>query len=164
MPAATKATAIAFIKTKLRSDATFGFRDSYFFPKTPKYHSGENLYTLTPPRLDGVLKNLTQLANGEVQGPEVSFDGVRILFAMRRDKTRDGFHIFEVNSDGSGLRQLQEAIAMTRTVLPAGWRILLLRPRGLAGILSPGTIPRALRDERGRQWHRTDHLQSEPGL
>ncbi len=100
--------AIAFIKTKLRSDATLGFRDSYFFPKTPRYHSGENLYTLTPPRADGVLKNLTQLSNGEVQGLEVSFDGTKLLFAMRRDKSRDGFHVFEVHPDGSGLRQLTD--------------------------------------------------------
>ncbi len=99
---------IAFIKTKLRSDATLGFRDSYFFPKTPRYHSGENLYTLTPPRPDGTLKNLTELTNGEVQGPEVSFDGTKILFAMRRDKNRDGMHIFEINADGSNLRQLTD--------------------------------------------------------
>jgi hypothetical protein len=100
--------ALAFIKTKLRSDATFGFRDSYFFPKTPRHHSGENLYTLTPPKPDGELRNLTQLSNGEVQGPEVSFDGTKILFAMRRDKARDGFHIFEINTDGSGLRQVTD--------------------------------------------------------
>lgn len=99
---------IAFIKTAVRSDATFGFRDSYFFPKTPRYHFGENLYTLTPPRPDGELKNLTQLSDGEVQGPEVSFDGKRILFAMRRDRARDGFHIFEIGADGSNLRQLTE--------------------------------------------------------
>lgn len=97
---------IAFIKTKHRSDATLGFRDSYFFPKTPRYHSGENLYTLTPPRPDGTLKNLTQLTNGEVQGPEVSFDGGKILFSMRRDKSSDGFHLFEISTDGAGLRQL----------------------------------------------------------
>jgi hypothetical protein len=100
--------AIAFIKTSHRSDATFGFRDSYFFPKTPRYHSGENLYTLTPPRPGGVLKNLTQLSNGEVQGPGISFDGKKLLFAMRRDKERDGFHIYEINVDGTALRQLTE--------------------------------------------------------
>ena len=100
--------AVAFIKTRVRSDATLGFRDSYFFPKTPRYHSGENLYTLTPPRPDGTLNNLTKLTDGEVQGPEVSFDGTRILFAMRRDKNQDGFHIFEINADGSGLRQLTD--------------------------------------------------------
>lgn len=101
-------SSIAFLKTKHRSDATFGFRDSYFFPKTPRYHSGENLYTLTPPAPGGTLKNLTQLGNGEVQGAEVSPDGNRILFAMRRDKDRDGFHIFEINVDGSGLRQITD--------------------------------------------------------
>ncbi|MEW6158434.1 MAG: HEAT repeat domain-containing protein [Verrucomicrobiota bacterium] len=100
--------AIAFIKTKNRSDATFGFRDSYFFPKTPRYHSGENLFTLTPPQPNGVLRNLTQLTDGEVQGVEVSFDGKRLLFAMRQNKNRDGFHLFEINADGSGLRQLTD--------------------------------------------------------
>jgi hypothetical protein len=99
---------VAFIKTKHRSDATFGFRDSYFFPKTPRYASGENLYTLTPARPDGVLKNLTQLTDGEVQGAEMSLDGTKILFAMRRDSKRDGFHIFEINTDGTGLRQITE--------------------------------------------------------
>ncbi|MBI2924174.1 MAG: PD40 domain-containing protein [Verrucomicrobia bacterium] len=105
----TMPPSLAFIKTKHRSDATFGFRDSYFFPKTPKYHSGENLYTLTPPRPDGVLKNLTQLENGEVQGPEVSFDGTKILFAMRRDKTRDGFHIFELDLNLAGQNEGEPA-------------------------------------------------------
>jgi hypothetical protein len=101
-------SSIAFVKTRNRSDATFGFRDSYFFPKTPRFHSGENLYTLTPPRPDGELINLTQLSHGEVQGPEISYDGTKLLFAMRRDKDRDGFHIYEINVDGSGLRQLTD--------------------------------------------------------
>jgi HEAT repeat protein len=98
--------AIAFLKTKNRSESNLGFRDSYFFPKTPRYHSGENLYTLTPPRPDGVLRNLTQLTNGAVQGAEVSWDGRRILFAMRRNEQTDGFHLFEIGADGTGLRQL----------------------------------------------------------
>lgn len=100
--------AIAFIKTRHRSDATFGFRDSYFFPKTPRYHSGDNLFTLTPPQTNGALKNLTQLSDGEVQSPEVSFDGGKLLFAMRRDRATDGFHIFEIDIDGSGLRQITD--------------------------------------------------------
>jgi hypothetical protein len=100
--------AIAFIKTQNRSESNLGFRDSYFFPKTPKYHSGENIYTLTPPRPDGMLKNLTRLTNGEVQGLEVSFDGAKLLFAMRRDRQRDGFHLFEMSTDGSGLHQLTD--------------------------------------------------------
>lgn len=99
---------VAFIKTRNRSEATLGFRDSYFFPKTPRYHSGENLYTLTPPRPDGTVKNLTHLTDGEVQGLEVSYDGTKLLFAMRRNKHQDGFHIFEINTDGSHLRQITD--------------------------------------------------------
>lgn len=107
-PGPSMPAAIAFIKTSNRSDATLGFRDSYFFPKTPRYHSGENLYTLSPPTPDGTLTNLTQLDAGEVQGLEVSYDGTKLLFAMRRNKDRDGFHIFEINTDGTGLRQLTD--------------------------------------------------------
>lgn len=98
--------AIAFIKTRHRSDANFGFRDSYFFPKTPWFASGENIYSLTPPRPDGVLRNLTNLDKGAVQGLEVSHDGERLLFSMQKDRQRDSFHICEMRADGSGLRQL----------------------------------------------------------
>jgi hypothetical protein len=98
--------AIVFVKTTNRSDANLGFRESYFFPKTPWYGWGENLYTLTPPRPDGVLKNLTNLQNGLVQGPEVSYDGKKILFGMRKDAKTDGFHLYEINVDGAGLKQL----------------------------------------------------------
>jgi len=105
-PAPDLPPAIAFVKAKNRSESNLGFRDSYFFPKTPWYAGGENLYTLTPATRDGVVKNLTNLEHGAVQGPEVSFDGRRILFAMRRDFTTEGFHVFEINADGTGLRQL----------------------------------------------------------
>ncbi|MFV2068295.1 MAG: HEAT repeat domain-containing protein [Pirellulales bacterium] len=98
--------AIAFIKTRHRSDANFGFRDSYFFPKTPWFASGENIYRLTPPRPDGELKNLTNLRGGAVQGLEVSTDGQRLLFAMCNDRERDSFHIYEMKADGTGLRQI----------------------------------------------------------
>lgn len=98
--------AIVFIKAKNRSESNLGFRDSYFFPKTPWYGWGENLFLLSPVAPDGQVKNLTGLTTGAVQGPEISFDGRRILFAMRRDFSKEGFHIFEMNTDGSGLRQL----------------------------------------------------------
>lgn len=98
--------AIAFLKTAHRTESNLGFRDSYFFPKTPWYAWGENLYTLTPPRPDGQLRNLTNLENGLVQGPCVSYDGQRLLFAMRPEADRGGFHIYEICVDGSQLRQL----------------------------------------------------------
>jgi len=97
---------IVFIKTKERTESNLGFRDSYPYPRVPWYAWGQNLYTLTPPQPDGVLKNLTNLKDGAVQGVEVSYDGKKILFAMRKRFETDGFHIYEINVDGTGLRQL----------------------------------------------------------
>lgn len=98
--------ALVFVKAKNRTESNLGFRDSYFFPKTPWYGWGENLFLLSPVAPDGQARNLTGLTDGAVQGPEVSFDGKRILFAMRREFSKEGFHIYEMQADGSGLRQL----------------------------------------------------------
>ena len=98
--------AIAFIKAKERTESNLAFRDAYPYPRVPWYASGENLFTLTPPQPDGVLKNLTHLEDGAVQGVEVSYDGTTILFAMRKHRKTDGFHIYEIGVDGAGLHQL----------------------------------------------------------
>jgi hypothetical protein len=42
---------------------------------------------------------------GAVRDPEVSFDGTRILFSLRR-RPGENYHIYEVQADGSGLRPL----------------------------------------------------------
>ncbi|NOZ20224.1 MAG: hypothetical protein GXP25_03955, partial [Planctomycetes bacterium] len=98
--------AIVFIKTKERTESNLGFRHSYPYPRVPWYAWGQNLYTLSPPQPDGELKNLTHLTDGGVQGAEVSYDAKRILFAMRKHFKTDGFHIYEINIDGTGLRQI----------------------------------------------------------
>jgi len=48
---------------------------------------------------------LLELAKGVARDPDVSFDGSRILFSMRRD-IKDDYHIYEIGADGAGLRQL----------------------------------------------------------
>ncbi len=98
--------AIAFIRKTHRSHADFGFREWYSLSGTSTYASGDNIYTLTPPGPDGTLRNLTNLTDGAVQGLEVSPDGKRLLFAMRRDADTDGFHIYEMNVDGTHLRRI----------------------------------------------------------
>jgi len=40
--------------------------------------------------------------------PEVSFDGRKIVFSMRKD-IKDDYHIYEINVDGTGLKQLTSA-------------------------------------------------------
>ncbi|NNJ85760.1 MAG: hypothetical protein HKP20_01200, partial [Akkermansiaceae bacterium] len=46
--------------------------------------------------------------HGHLRDPEVSTDGKRIVFSMRR-KANDDYHIFEINHDGTNLRQLTSA-------------------------------------------------------
>ncbi len=53
----------------------------------------------------GAVKTLVELPSGIVRDPEVHFDGGRIVYSMRRD-INDDYHIYEVNADGSGQRQL----------------------------------------------------------
>ncbi|NOZ19841.1 MAG: hypothetical protein GXP25_02000 [Planctomycetes bacterium] len=102
--------AIVFLKGKYVPVPNQGFREFSNFPGSPVYAWGENLFTLTPPTKDGKLRNLTHLTKGGVQGPEVSYDGKRILFGMSRDIAKEGFHIFEINADGTGLRQLTDGV------------------------------------------------------
>ena len=43
--------------------------------------------------------------SGVARDPELSFDGTRILFSMRRSR-EDDYHVYEVDIDGNNLRQL----------------------------------------------------------
>ena len=47
-----------------------------------------------------------------VRDPDVHFDGRKVIFSMRRNIGEDS-HIWEVNADGSGLRQLTSAPGVT---------------------------------------------------
>jgi HEAT repeat protein len=96
---------------------SYHWRDGYVYPRSATFHRaerttgpprfGRNLYALVPARPDGKLTRLTYLKSGAVFRPEPSFDGKKVLFAMRRDG-EDWFHLCEVNVDGTGLRQLTD--------------------------------------------------------
>lgn len=97
---------------------SYHWRDGYLYARAATYHRkerttgpmrpGKNLYLLTPARADGQLRQLTFLqGDGAVYKPEPSYDGRKILFSMRRDG-EDWFHLYEMNVDGSGLRQLTD--------------------------------------------------------
>ncbi len=53
----------------------------------------------------GGVRTLLEVPHGVVRDPEVHFDAGRIVFSMRTNAA-DSYHIYEVNADGSGLRQL----------------------------------------------------------
>ncbi|MFA5814568.1 MAG: hypothetical protein WC865_02995 [Bacteroidales bacterium] len=52
-----------------------------------------------------LLKTLIKIPFGMIRDPDISFDGKRVLFSMRNDKA-DDYHIYEMNIDGSDLKQL----------------------------------------------------------
>jgi hypothetical protein len=64
-----------------------------------------NLFCLTPISPNGRIKQLTQLTEGAVADPEISYDGMRIYFSMRKS-WRERWHLYRMNLDGTNLRQL----------------------------------------------------------
>lgn len=67
-----------------------------------RYHHGGTLKVLDV--ASGRSTTLVSVPDGLVRSPCVHFDGRKILFAMRRTP-RENFHLFEINTDGSALKQ-----------------------------------------------------------
>jgi hypothetical protein len=71
------------------------------------YRPGGGLFTLSPVAPDGRLTRIFDARGGICRDPDISFDGRRLLFSYR--PSADGFyHVYEMNVDGSGLRQLTD--------------------------------------------------------
>jgi hypothetical protein len=51
------------------------------------------------------LTTLLETKAGLIRDPELDFDAKKVVFSMRRDK-QDSYHIYEINTDGTGLKQL----------------------------------------------------------
>jgi hypothetical protein len=68
-----------------------------------RYHRGGALKLLDV--ATGQTKTLIAAPDGLVRSPCVHFDGKKILFAMRRT-AKENFHLFDINADGSDLKQL----------------------------------------------------------
>ncbi len=71
----------------------------------PEYRPGDNLYVLRPPRPDGAVTPLTRFTEGYVASPELSWDASHVLFS-HRGKSDPWWHVWRVNVDGTGLKQL----------------------------------------------------------
>ena len=81
---------------------------------------------------NGLTATLLEAPQGLIRDLEVSHDGTRLLFAMRRNAA-ENFRIFEMHADGSGLRQLTDradAADMDPVYLPDG-RIVFSSTRDL---------------------------------
>jgi hypothetical protein len=64
-----------------------------------------NLFKLSPISPDGVVTPITNFTGASISDPAVSFDGKKILFSMR-PAGGQWRNIYEINGDGSGLRQV----------------------------------------------------------
>jgi len=53
----------------------------------------------------GEIRTLVETQEGCIRDPDVSFDGGRILFAMRQNAD-EAFQIYEIHADGKGLKRL----------------------------------------------------------
>ncbi len=116
-----------------------------------RFSSGGNLFSLVPASPDGELTNLTNLTDGDVADPDISFDGLKVLFSMRIN-SGENWHIYEMNIDGSKLRQLTNSDAddFDPVYLPSG-KILFTSNR-------PGFI-----DEYNRQKAEVMHTMNADG-
>jgi hypothetical protein len=74
------------------------------------YKPGGGIYIYDPAHPEQFPREIFRRDDGVIFDMSVSFDAKKLLFSWRRcvsDKTKQGgFHIYEINVDGSGLRQL----------------------------------------------------------
>jgi hypothetical protein len=71
-----------------------------------KSENGPPANPVQPPHRDlPGIKTLYSLPQGIIRDPDVHFEGNKILFSMRRDR-QDDYHLYEINADGTGLKQL----------------------------------------------------------
>jgi len=82
----------------------FGGHDGFFGYTSYVKRSPAELCVLESVRQGGTVRTLLRTETGCVRDPDVSFDGRRVLFAYARDE-HDDYHLYEIDADGSGLRQ-----------------------------------------------------------
>lgn len=72
----------------------------------PTYRMGRNIFAFDTTDPDKSLRQLTHFESGYVADLEVSYDGKRLLFSHNTLAPEPWFHVYEMNADGSGLKQL----------------------------------------------------------
>ena len=85
------------------TDAQFAERNR----SNPDYRMGSSLCVLQLHE-DGHVTTETLLhePNGVIRDPDISYDGKRVLFAMRRSSDKDDYHLYEINLADRKVRQL----------------------------------------------------------
>jgi hypothetical protein len=98
---------IVFTTREVDSDGHWYANFSYRMdnPDAIKYHNGGRLCSLDLETGETTL--LLEDLEGGVRDPQLHYDGQKILFSYRKGG-QPFFHLYEINIDGSGLRQLTD--------------------------------------------------------
>lgn len=99
---------IVFAARKLNpTDGHWYANFGYYGPDQGRkaYREGTRLYRLN--LRTHALATLLEDAKGGVRDPQVHYDAQKMLFSYRRGGT-ENYHLYEINLDGSGLRQLTD--------------------------------------------------------
>ena len=59
----------------------------------------------------GEVRTLIESSEGLLRDPDIHFNGKKIIFSMRKN-IKDDYHIYEINADGTGLKQLTSAVGI----------------------------------------------------
>ena len=84
-------------------------------PNRKAWREGGKLYRLN--LATGKLTTLLDDPRGGVRDPQVHYDGSKILFSYRKGGT-EHYHLYEINADGTGLRQLTDGAVTTTSSRP----------------------------------------------
>ncbi len=100
---------IVFAERTFPPDGHWYANFGYFFsgPKNVCYGHNGRLCKLDVKT--GQVTNLLEDRQGAVRDPQVHYDAEKILFSYRKGGTEQ-FHLYEINVDGTGLRQLTDGI------------------------------------------------------
>jgi HEAT repeat protein len=106
------AAPLVFIKGDLKPRNVFQIpysRQSYSTTDSgPVFRMGHTICRLERPGAGAEARPLTAFTDGSVADVEVSYDGTRLLFSRRGGDADPWWHVFEMNADGTGMRQLTQ--------------------------------------------------------
>ncbi|MBT3198724.1 MAG: hypothetical protein HN350_02310 [Phycisphaerales bacterium] len=112
---------VVFVERNFSADghwyANFGY--DFSGPKKPMYTQGARLAKLDVKT--GKVTTLLADRTGSIRDPKVHYDARKILFSYRKGGIAQ-FHLYEINVDGSGLKQLTDGIYddLEATYMPDG--------------------------------------------
>jgi len=112
---------IVFAERPFGRDGHWYANFAYAFngPRSPMYTNGSRLAKLDVK--SGKVTTILEDKTGSIRDPKVHYDAKKILFSYRKGGTAQ-FHLYEINVDGSGLKQLTDGIYddLEATYLPDG--------------------------------------------